>query len=95
MQTAEKAKTLGKAMSETYLKAAIKGVQMDIVNEAIGRVINDALPVSVRRLALMEFGLSQDEADRAMFSGGQVMIFKGGNWRDFNGFQLAEVDVGL
>jgi ATPase subunit of ABC transporter with duplicated ATPase domains len=95
MEAAEKAGTLGPAQSAAYLSAAIRGVTNDIVVEAINRVQNDSLPVSVRRQALQEFGLTQDQADRSMFSGGQCSIYSVYGYRDFNGYALAGVETGL
>lgn len=95
MQAAEKAGNLGKAMSDSMLQAAIRAVKLDIVNDGIIRVQNDSDPIEDRRLALREFGLPKDVADRAMFSGGQCSINWGGSWRDFNGYQLAGVETGI
>lgn len=89
MQAAEKAGTLGPAMSTMYLNAAIKGVSNDIVVDGINRVQNDSASIESRRLALQEFGLPKDVADRAMFSGGACQINWMGSWRDFNGYELA------
>lgn len=95
MQAAEKAGTLGGGMSDTYLKAAIRGVSKAIIDDGINRVQNDSAPIATRRLALQEFGLPQDVADRAMFSGGACDINWMGGWRPFNGYSLAGFDTGI
>ena len=92
-EDAANAGTLGRYMIEILRQSAIRGATEDVVVDATKRVIDDDSPIADRRAALMEFGLPEDVARSAVFSGGQVWINYQGGYRIFNGYQLAGVEI--
>lgn len=74
MKEAADAGNLPSYMVENFNEIAAQRAARAPIDDAMSRARNASLPVDQRRAAIVELGYTADQAKRAIFSGGMVMV---------------------